>query len=318
MAVFPIARRALARPAKPWWLLVVAVAIALGALSSYATLELRTFGAGQTGLAASDAHLDAPVGLTHSHELTFVGEDHAPVAGAPSEYVAEVASATVVTSGAPASPAEAGTLLTTAPAGPVERWAATGVIIETEGQDLDDASLAILDVALGALPPEVLGNLGNPDLGPLYILVNLHGRVRSGDQPYRGPANFFSTNDASNELVLYPQQSVFTVVHELGHAYNLRHIAGGKYAMVLLDPEMRSFLEATGWTISSSDEEIRGAVDHMHVRYSYGGSFHWPRLSNDDPLEDFANSFAMYFLDPNGLKRASPERYEWMLGRFGN
>ena len=57
--------------------------------------------------------------------------------------------------------------------------------------------------------------------------------------------------------MLYPQQSVFTIVHELGHAYNLRHVGAGRYAMVLLDPEMRSFLAATGWQILSSDDEIR-------------------------------------------------------------
>jgi hypothetical protein len=151
----------------------------------------------------------------------------------------------------------------------------------------------------------------------MHILVNMEGRVLSGDEPYGGPANFFSTNDGTNELVLYPQQSVFTIVHELGHAYNLRHVGAGKYAMVLLDPEMQSFLAATGWKINSTDDEIRHAVDHMHVDYTYNGSFHWPRLSNDDPLEDFANSFATYFLDPNGLRQQSPERYNWMAATFG-
>ena len=201
-------------------------------------------------------------------------------------------------------------------ASPVERWAAVGIIIETDRQALDDASLANVDAALRTLPDGVLGSLGNPSFGPLHILVNTEGRVLSGDQPYGGPANFFSTNEGTNELVLYPQQSVFTIVHELGHAYNLRRIGAGRYAMVLLDNEMRSFLSATGWQITSSDEQIRGAVDHMHVSYTYSGSFHWPRVSNDDPLEDFANSFAMYFLDPGTLQQSSPERYTWMAEAF--
>jgi hypothetical protein len=205
-----------------------------------------------------------------------------------------------------------------APAGPVERWAAAGIVIVTQRQALDEVSLANVDAALSALPASVLGSLGNPAMGPLHILVNTEGRVLSGDQPYGGPANFFSTNEGKNELVLYPQQSVFTIVHELGHAYNLRRIAAGRYAMVLLDVEMRSFLNATGWQIASNDEQIRGAVDHMHVSYTYTGSFHWPRLSNDDPLEDFANSFSMYFLDPAGLNASSPERYAWMAATFGN
>jgi hypothetical protein len=203
-----------------------------------------------------------------------------------------------------------------APSGPVERWAVAGIVVETAGQDLDDASLANVDAALSALPSSVLSRLGNPAFGPIHILVNTEGRVLSGDQPYGGPANFFSTNEATNELVLYPQQSVFTIIHELGHAYNLRRMGAGKYAMVLLDAEMRSFLSATGWQITSTDDEIRSAVDHMHVDYSYSGSFHWPRMSNDDPLEDFANSFAMYFLDPGALQQSSPERYAWMAATF--
>jgi hypothetical protein len=203
-------------------------------------------------------------------------------------------------------------------AGPVERWAAAGIYIETQNQALDDASLSNVDAALSALPARLLGSLGNPALGSLHILVNTEGRVLSGDRPYGGPANFFSTNEGTNELVLYPNQSVFTIVHELGHSYNLRGVGAGRYAMVLLDPEMRSFLAATGWQITSTDEQIRTAVDHIHVAYTYTGSFHWPRMSNDDPLEDFANSFAMYFLDPGALRQSSPERYTWMAGTFGN
>jgi hypothetical protein len=204
-----------------------------------------------------------------------------------------------------------------APAAAIERWAAAEVVIATEGQVLDEYSLANIDAALGILPAGVLGALGNPAFGPLHILVNAEGRTLSGDQPYRGPANFFSTNEGTNELVLYPQQSVFTIVHELGHAYNLRNVGAGRYAMVLLDPEMRSFLAAAGWVVTSSAAEIQAAVDHMHVGYSYAGAFHWPRVSNDDPLEDFANSFATFFLDPDLLRDASPERYAWMAATFG-
>jgi hypothetical protein len=39
-------------------------------------------------------------------------------------------------------------------------------------------------------------------------------------------------------------------------------------------------------------------------------------MSNDDPLEDFANSFAMYFLDPGALQQSSPGRYAWMAATF--
>lgn len=252
-----------------------------------------------------------------------------PVRNAPEPFAEPALSGTTEPStGAPASntqpavqaapaapPVQAAPVV---PGGPIQRWAGAGIVIETQGQALDDMSLANVDAALSVLPPSVLSNLGNPAFGPLHILVNTEGRVRSGDQPYGGPANFFSTNEGTNELVLYPQQSVFTIVHELGHAYNLRRIAAGRYAMVLMDPEMRGFLDATGWLIGSTDEQISTAVDHMHVAYSYSGSFHWPRLSNDDPLEDFANTFAMYFLDPASLQQMSHARYAWMAATFGN
>ena len=240
---------------------------------------------------------------------------------ASSDLVAEVSEAArKVGEGAAAAPvAEAPAVPgVVARLGAVERWSTAGIHIETEGQFLDEYSLANIDAALSALPEGVLEDLGNRDFGPLHILVNADGRTLSGDQPYRGPANFFSTNEGTNELVLYPQQSVFTIVHELGHAYNLRNVGAGRYAMVLVDPEMRSFLKAAGWEVTSTDAEIRAAVDHMHVRYSYEGAFHWQRLSNDDPLEDFANSFATYFLDPMELKQISPERYTWMAATFGS
>jgi hypothetical protein len=199
----------------------------------------------------------------------------------------------------------------------IDRWAGAGIRIETEGQLLDDHTLGNIDAALSALPADVLAGLGNRQFGLLHILVNTEGRTLSGDQPYRGPANFFSTNESTNELVLFPQQSVYTIVHELGHAYNLRNVGAGRYATVLLDPEMRSFLDAAGWTIKSSDAEIKAAIDHMDVEYTYHGSFNWPSLSNNDPLEDFANTFAMFFLDPHALQQSSPERYAWMARTFG-
>ena len=200
-----------------------------------------------------------------------------------------------------------------------ERWRSAGVILVTDGQEWDEESLAAVDTALSAVPPALLRNAGNPALGPLHILVNSHGRTLSGKQPHGGPANFFSTNDGLNELVLFPRQRVATVVHELGHAYNLRRTAPGRYALVLLDAEMQSFLAATGWRVLSPAGDIQRAVDHFGVQYVYDGSFTWPRVSNMDPLEDFANSFAMFVLNPSGLMSSSPERYQWFetsLGRY--
>ena len=200
---------------------------------------------------------------------------------------------------------------------PVDRWAAQGIDLVTQGQEWDDRSLANVDAALSALPPSLISSLGNPALGEMQIVVNREGREISGTQPYGGPANFFSTNDGINELVLYPDQSAFTVLHELGHAYNLRRTPAGRYALVLLDPEMQSFMAATGWHVLSAEAQVQAAIDQIGVSYSYDGGFMWSNLSHRDPLEDFANSFAMYFLDRAHLNSLSPARYAWFAANIG-
>jgi hypothetical protein len=198
----------------------------------------------------------------------------------------------------------------------IERWQALGVIIETQGQEWDAQSLANVDAALSALPASLRSQLGNPALGQVHVLVNSQGRALSGKQPYGGAANFFSTGDGVNELVMYPRQRVSTILHELGHAYNLRHVPAGNYAKVLIDPEMESFMAATGWQVLATRDEIAQSVDHMRLNYQYNGTFRWQGLSRFDPLEDFGNSFAMYFYDPAGLKAQSPERYAWMAANL--
>ncbi len=221
---------------------------------------------------------------------------------------------------APAAPAPAPVTSQPVAAAPVvtiaDKWLARGVRLQ--GSDSwDDVSLANVDAALAAVPARMLGSLGNPALGPLNVLVNPSGRTMSGAQPYGGAANFFSTNDGINELVLYPKQSVFTIVHELGHAYNLRRTAAGRYNLVLLDAEMQSFMAAAGWRVTSSESQIRSAVDHMGIVFINEGGFTWPRLSHDDPLEDFANSFATFYLDPAGLRAMSAARYNWFAANVG-
>jgi len=158
---------------------------------------------------------------------------------------------------------------------PVDRWRAEGILLDMEGQEWDDTSLANVSQALATLPARVRALLGSRDLGPMHILVNREGRTLSGNQPYGRAANFFSTNDGWNELVLFPGQSVMTTVHELGHAFNLRRIPAGRYALVLLDDEMASFMAAAGWQVLSTPEEVRAARDHTQVQMSYRGANVW-------------------------------------------
>lgn len=181
----------------------------------------------------------------------------------------------------------------------------------------DAVTLANVREALALLPDSVQAQLGNPALGPVLIQVNSEGRASSGAQPYGRAANFFSTNDGKNEVVLYPQQSVFTVLHELGHAYNLRLSPGGNYASVLTDDEMRSFMAVAGWQVLTPLPLLAGLRDSSQAAIVYSGGGVWPSMSREDPLEDFANSFALFFLDPDALERRSADRYAWFAARFG-
>lgn len=229
---------------------------------------------------------------------------------AKSAPIAETSSVRQI-AGAPPAAVPAAPPLAPAPVHSGERWAADGITLVFEGQEWDADSLAGVDLALSKLPPGIRAHLGNRELGGMTILVNRFGRTLAGKQPYAGAANFFSTNDGRNELVLFPGQTAQTMLHEMGHAYNLRRIPAGRYALVLLDPEMQSFMAATGWKVLGTADEIRAARDHMGVRTAYEGTFTWPRISNNDPLEDFANSFALYFLNPEDLKARSAERFAW-------
>jgi hypothetical protein len=58
-------------------------------------------------------------------------------------------------------------------------------------------------------------------------------------------------------------------------------------------------------------EQIAALRDHAKVQLEYHGRPIWTRVSRDDPLEDFANSFALYFADWAALLRLSPERHAW-------
>lgn len=191
-----------------------------------------------------------------------------------------------------------------------------GVRFVEEGQTWTPGTLASVTRALELLPPEVRSQLGNPALGPLLLLSNEGGVDVTGWAPYGAPANYYANHKGYNEIVLYPDQSVVTVLHELGHAYQLRGVPPGRIAWVFLDPEFADFMQATGWRLESSPEEVRASYEAYQVRVSYHGGFVWEGLSRFDPLEDYANAFALFFADPERLRRLSPERYDWMATRL--
>ncbi|MPZ50445.1 MAG: hypothetical protein GEU75_14285 [Dehalococcoidia bacterium] len=189
-------------------------------------------------------------------------------------------------------------------------------LVMVQAETWDATSRRNIEDALALLPSGVQAELGNPALGPIFILVNSEGMTLSGRQPYGRAANFYSTNEGRNEVVLYPNQSPKTALHELGHAFNLRRTQPGAYAQVFLDPEMQAFMAAAGWRVLTSTETLRGLRDHTHVELAYDGPSVWTQLSRNDPLEDFANSFALYFVAPDDLRSLSPARYDWFAARF--
>ncbi len=187
-----------------------------------------------------------------------------------------------------------------------------GVVFVGQGQTWDDASIGAVDDALGHLPPNVLARVGNPALGPVRFLDNPDGQTSSGWSPYGRAANFYSNYEGKNEVVLAPDQGTFTVLHELGHAYQLRGTEPGRNAHVLLQPEMRDFMAVTGWHVLSTDAQVQADSEPYQVQFAYDGAAVWTTVSRADPLEDYANSFAMYFFDPAQLQQLSPVRYAWV------
>ena len=187
-----------------------------------------------------------------------------------------------------------------------------GVEVVVEGQEWNEQSLRNVEHALSLLPDHVVSNLGNPEYGPLHVLSNREGATLDGFQPYVSGANFYSNHNERNELVLLPNARVFTVLHELAHAYQMRDVPSDRYAWVIAQPELQAYMEATGWELVSSDAELQEARSIADLEFAYHGPQVWNYLSNFDPAEDYANAFALYFSDPDELQRRSAERYEFM------
>lgn len=190
-----------------------------------------------------------------------------------------------------------------------ERFA---VEIVVEDQTWNDESLYTIADALERLPEHVVRRLGNRHYGRLQVLSNPEGIAMDGWQPFDTGANFYSNFNRRNEMVLVPNQGLRTVLHELGHAYQMREVPSNRYAWLFFQSEMQEFMSATGWELLSSDADVAAARSVSELQFSHSGPPLWDRLSNDDPTEDYANSFALYFSNPDELLELSPARFEFM------
>jgi len=196
-----------------------------------------------------------------------------------------------------------------------------GVSIQLAGQDWgadeDDQirNLESVQSALRALPASVLDEARTGPGGVLAFLSNDHGRTLDGWQPYGDrAANYYTNEDqggagrhAANQVVLQPGSSEHTVAHEVLHAYQLRDTAPGAFVSALLTPEMKSFMDATGWAQLAPDDVMLAtggnSWDGINNLFGYSG----PALTYTNqfggiselyapnPLEAFAEAAALYY-----------------------
>lgn len=218
-----------------------------------------------------------------------------------------------------------------------------GVRVLTAGQDwgADEASqirnLGAVADALDGMPGNVRSaNAANVG-GPMTFLSNDTGSTEGGWQPYGArAANFYSNEDivagaqvAANQVVLQPGSTAQTIGHEMMHAYQLRDQVPGDYAGALLTAEMKSFMQATGWTQLVSDDEVRSHAaswTSLNADFSYGGlplAYYNDRgetstLFAPNPLEAYAEAGGLYYAHSAETTLPDwPEYWGWFSANVG-
>ena len=240
---------------------------------------------------------------------------------------------------APAPPATSDALRLAA-----EANEAYGVRIVVDGQDWgaeDAAQTANVQAVISAidrLPDTVISAVVAHAGGPLTFVSNDEGRTLDGWQPYGGhPMTYYTNSDqgpagyhASNQVVLSVGATSASVGHEILHAYQFRNVGPDEYALVLLQPEMRSFMEAVGWRQTGSDEEVRQAVgqpwsalDSLYVyegralTYSTTGGA-TSTITAANPIEAFAIAGSFYYTRPSWILLPEwPEYWAWFRADVG-
>jgi hypothetical protein len=218
-----------------------------------------------------------------------------------------------------------------------------GVRVLTAGQNwgLDEASqlrnLGAVSTALVGMPANVRAANAVNAGGPLTFLSNDAGSTEGGWQPYGArAANFYSNEDivagaqvAANDIVLQPGSTAQTIAHEMMHAYQLRGEAPGDFAGALLTPEMKSFMQATGWTQLVSDDVVRAhsaSWETLNADFSYSGrplSYlnEWGETSTlfaPNPLEAYAEAGGLYYAHSGGTTLPEwPEYWDWFSANVG-
>jgi hypothetical protein len=217
-----------------------------------------------------------------------------------------------------------------------------GVRIVDAGQDwgatsdLQVRNIAAVGDALAGLPASVRAAIVAD--APLSFLSNHTGATEGGWEPYgQREANFYSNEDvstngrvAANQVVLQPGSNSQTIAHEIMHAYQMRDVDPGQYAMALLSPEMKSFMAATGWTQLGSDDDVHNAAnsgwDAVNILFEYNGrALNYQNQFGDEmtlftpnPVEAFAEAGGLYYGHNSALVLPEwPEYWGWFQANLG-
>lgn len=242
--------------------------------------------------------------------------------------------------GTPATPASSLSPVAEALAQSIESQ--YGVRILDAGQDwgansdLQVRNIAAVGDALSSLPAGVRASV-IADM-PLSFLSNNVGATEAGWEPYgQREANYYSNEDvstngrvAANQIVLQPGSNSQTIAHEIMHAYQMRDVEPGQYALALLSPEMKSFMAATGWTQIGSDDDVRDAANAgwaaINALFEYDGRLlTYQNQFGDDmtlftpnPIEAYAEAGGLYYGHNSSLTLPEwPEYWGWFQANAG-
>ncbi len=219
-----------------------------------------------------------------------------------------------------------------------------GVNMVLGGQDWGDdedsqvQNISVVISAMDLLPRTVTSSVTANPTGPLSVLSNRQGRTLDGWQPYGDTAmSFYANSDnglpgyrSANQVVLATGSDRTAVAHEILHAYQFRNTGPDDYALALLGDEMRSFMAATGWRQTASDDAVRAAAhepwDAINSLFVYEGrpltytgeDGRTVTLTPSNPIEAFATAGAIYYARPDGTPLPTwPEYWAWFRDNLG-
>jgi hypothetical protein len=201
-----------------------------------------------------------------------------------------------------------------------------GIEIKTSGQDwgateIDQvANIGAVVSAWERLPASVRSAVADHRHGSLRILSNTQGRTSGGWQPYGDAMTSFYTNSdqseagygPSHQIVLATGADVETALHEIFHAYEMRNVGADQYVAALLEEEMLSFMETSGWTLLVSQDELLASAHEPWETINGLFAYEGPDTAHGaNPLEAFASAAATFY--GNGSSEfGQPDLSAWL------